>query len=116
MPNCQAAMPPRSRPARAAPALSATPPRSVPRLASSDATNRGARATRKKRFSVSGVLAGSGSTRWKVLPSRSGACASQSIARATKSTGTMFIGPTSTPTSGSHGGSAAASSWIGRKK
>ena len=39
-----------------------------------------------------------------------------SIARATKSTGTMFVCPPCGPASGTHSGSACRSFWISLKK
>ena len=80
--------------------------------------NCGACAAFANSFSVSPTLIGSGLTRWKVSPGRSssGRWAMWSIARATKSTGTMFVWPPSGPASGNHSGSAWRSFWSSLKK
>ena len=57
-----------------------------------------------------------GSVRWKALPSRSGSCAMWSSAPATQSTGTTFVLPMSSPTSGSHSGISLRVRWIALKK
>ena len=57
-----------------------------------------------------------GSVRWKACPSRSGSCAMCSSALATQSTGTTFVLPRSTPTSGAHSGSSWRARWIALKK
>ena len=72
------------------------------------ATICGAWAARANVFSTSPARCGRGLTRWNACPSRPGSCAMWSIAAATQSTGTMFVQPTSRPTSGNHCGSASA--------
>ena len=59
---------------------------------------------------------GFGSVRWNARPSSPSLCAMWSMARATKSTGTMLILPPSTPTTGIQGGSARRSRWMTLKK
>ena len=69
-------------------------------------------------LSVSPTVIGSGLTRWNVSPGRSssGMWEMWSIARATKSTGTMFVSPPCGPASGTHSGRAWRSRWSSLKK
>ena len=88
------------------------------RFGSTRSANWGACAAFANSFSVSPTVMGSGFTRWNVSPgsSPSGRCEMWSIARATKSTGTMFVCPPSGPASGNHSGSAWRSFWSSLKK
>ena len=88
---------------------------SVSRL-STRMTTCGAWPARAKVLSTSPERWGRGLTRWKAWRSRSGSWAMWSIAAATQSTGTMFVQPTSSETSGNHSGSAWRSFWISLKK
>ena len=67
-------------------------------------------------FSTSPERCDFGAMRWNAWPSRSGSWAMWSVARATKSTGTMFVQPSSGPTSGNHCGSTLRVFWMSLKK
>ena len=87
-----------------------TAPRTAPGTTASMRASRrmvisGAWAARQKVFISSPKRIGSGSTRWKHWPSRPFLWAMWSMASATKSTGTTFRRPPSTPSVGTHCGS-----------
>jgi len=82
---------------------------------STRSVNCGACAARQNSLVTSPRLRAFGSVRWNVWPSSPSRWAMASIARATKSTGTMLTWPPSNPTSGTHAGMAWRRRWMSLK-